>query len=309
MQKFSLSGCALGLVAWPILGFWVYGFLPVDDARPWFAAASGMLLAMGVSSLFLLLTGQVETREKAERRAAGTRQFADGDTVLVTGRARGAGPLLVAPISGTRCLAYFYRMYRIVVVRDGPDQERPVYWGYASRPLTVETPSRSIPVSAPQLAIPRLARTGDAAVSRAREYVRAAAWEPRGPLPFFAGDPVLQWMTDIAPDEDGGARRDWKSDENLDRATWDPWVLRLEELVLTPGNDVTVNGRWSAGRNAVVGDGGVSGVMPRLAPADELGLAGGAPPSLLASWIGTLATFALGAGLIWFAVNVWPDLR
>jgi hypothetical protein len=312
MQKFSKSGCLVFLVACPLLIVWAHGYLPpeVGDERPWFAAAAGVLLAMGVSSLFLLLTGQVETREKATRRAEGGGSFADGDTVLVTGRARAAEPLLVAPISGTRCLAYFYRMYRVVNSPRRMPEERPVYWGYASLPLAVETPSRSVPVSAPQLALPRHARTGDASISRAREHVRAASWEPRGPQPFFAGDDALQWMMDIAPAADGSARRDWKSDEvDLDPALLDPAELRLEELVLTPGNDVAVNGRWSAERNTVVGDGGSSGAMPRLAPTDELGVGAGAPPSLLASWIGTVITFALAAAVIWFAVDVWPNVN
>lgn len=304
MQKFSKSGCVIGLVALPLLIVLVHGYLPreLGEARPWFAGASGLLLAMGVSSLWLLLTGQHETRESAAARAQGG-PLADGDAVLVTGQVKAAPPLLTAPLSGTPCLAYFYRMYRVVVHPDAPNEELPVYWGYASRPLTVETPTRSIAVTAPQLAIPRLRRTGDATVARAREYLREVAAEVRGPRPFFAGDPVLQWMADIAPEEDGSARRDWKSGDDEDPAT-----LRLEELVLTPKSEVSVHGRWSAARNAIA-DGGAAGVPPTLAPADEVGVGAGAPPSLLASWIGTLATIALGVGLIWFATEVWPHLE
>ena len=160
--------------------------------------------------------------------------------MLVTGRVHATAPLLKAPLSGTPCLAYFYRMYRSGHNPDGPDEELPVYWGFASLPFTVETGSRSIAVAAPQLSIPRNRHHGKAAVARAREYLGAVAAEVRSPRPFLAGDRVLQWMTDIAPDEDGSARRDWKSGEDQD-----PGTLLLEELILTPQSEVSVSGRWS----------------------------------------------------------------
>ena len=303
MQKFSKSGCVIGLVAWPVLSVLAYGYLPreLEEARPWFAVVSGLLLAMGVSSLWLLLTGQHVTREDALRSAEGGQPPADGDAMLITGRVRAEPPLLKAPLSGTPCLAYFYRMYRVVNNPDGPDEQMPVYWGYASRPLTVETASRSIAVAAPRLSIPRLQRRGDLAVARAREYVRAVDAEVRNPRPFLAGDPVLQWMTSIAPAEDGSARYDWKGAEDRDPAT-----LELEELVLTPESEVSVHGPWSARRNAIAADEGP--IPPMLGPANELGLSEGVPPSLLASWIGTLTTIVLGVGLIWFAMTVWPTL-
>ena len=88
-------------------------------------------------------------------------------------------------------------------------------------------------------------------------------------------------------------------------------MLRLEELVLMPEVDVSVHGRWSARRNAIArGEGG--GDPPAtlaLGPATSLGLAAGVPPSLFASWLGTLITIALGIGLIWFATEVWPGLK
>jgi hypothetical protein len=75
--------------------------------------------------------------------------------------------------------------------------------------------------------------------------------------------------------------------------------------------EVSVQGRWSARRNALSGGEGAGDVPPKLAlgPATALGLAAGVPPSLFASWIGTLSTIALGLGLIWFATKVWPQLK
>ena len=68
-------------------------------------------------------------------------------------------------------------------------------------------------------------------------------------------------MTDIGPDEDGGARRDWKSGEENQPMTLqlrdpgggqvDPSNLHLEELVLPPDVKVSVYGQWSAARQAI----------------------------------------------------------
>jgi hypothetical protein len=312
MQKFSKVGCATFLVACPLLIVAVHRYLPQElgEAHIWFSIASGVLLATGLSSLVLLLTGRVETRGDLLQRSESAQPPADGEALLVTGRVRAAPPLLTAPLSGTLCVAYFYRMYRLGM--RGPErgaqhrEELPVYWGYASRPLVVDTRIRAVAVAAPQLSIPRTPHSGDEAVTRAREYVRTVAAEIRNPQRVFAGDPVMQWMADISPDEDGSARRDWKS-----AAEEDPATLLLEELVLIPEEEVSVHGRWSARRNAISASerAGDSPPMLALGPATALGLSAGVPPSLISSWIGTLITIALGVGLIWFATNVWPQLK
>jgi hypothetical protein len=311
MQKFSKIGCATFLITCPLLIIAVHRSLPSDlgEAHIWFSIASGVLLASGLSSLLLLLTGRVETRGDLLQRSESAQPPADGEAVLVTGRVRAAPPLLTAPLSATPCVAYFYRMYRLGM--KGPDrashsEELPVYWGYGSRPLVVDTRIRAVAVAAPQLSVPRNRHAGDEVVTRAREYVRTVAAEVRKPQRFFAGDPVMQWMSDISPDEDGGARRDWKSAQEEDPAT-----LLLEELVLMPDAEVSVHGRWSARRNAMWVGERAGDVPPMLAlgPATAFGVGAGVPPSLIGSWIGTLTTIALGVGLIWFAMNVWPQLK
>jgi hypothetical protein len=312
MQNVSKSGCAVFLVTGAVLIFAVHRYLPpaTGEARPWFSAASGVLLAAGLSSLWLLLTGRVETRGDLVRRSESGQPLADGETVIASGPVRGEAPLLTAPLSGTPCVAYFYRMYRLGMAgeqRGSPREELPVYWGYASRPMVVDRPLRPIAVAAPQLTVPRTAYTGDEeAVTRARDYIGTVTAQLQSPQRFFAGDPVLPWMSDISADEDGSARRDWKSGEEIDPAT-----LRLEELVLMPDVEVSVHGRWSGRRNAIAAGEGAGDLPPKVAlgPPTSLGVAAGVPPSLFASWVGTLVTIALGVGLIWFATNVWPQLK
>ena len=62
MQKVSKSGCAILLVTCPVLIVAVHRYLPPEtgEAHIWFSVASGLLLATGLSSLWLLLTGRVE---------------------------------------------------------------------------------------------------------------------------------------------------------------------------------------------------------------------------------------------------------
>jgi hypothetical protein len=308
MQKFSRSGCVLSIATSAVLTVAVYRYLPPEtgDARPWFSVASAVLLASGLSSLWLLLTGRAETRGSLLQRSQGAAPIGDGEAIVATGTVRAAPPPLTAPLSGAACVAYFYRCYYIKRSPGRFAEQVPVYWGYAARPLVVDTPSRAFAIAAPQLSITPAAHSGDEAVARVREHIRTAGAEVRMPRPFFAGDPIMQWMKDIAPDEDGGARLDWRSEEQFDLAT-----LQLEELVLPPQAEVTVYGRWSARRNAIWTDDTAGGVPPTLTlgPPTALGLAAAGVPSRSGSWVGTLLTFALGAGLIWFAIEVWPQLN
>ena len=109
----------------------------------------------------------------------------------------------------------------------------------------------------------------------------------------------MQWMSDISPDEDGSARRDWKS-----AAEEDPATLLLEELVLIPSGSVRP---WPLVGAAQCHLGGRrAGDVPAtlaLGPATALGLAAGVPPSLCASSIGALIAIAFGVGLVWFAMT------
>jgi hypothetical protein len=282
-MKPSMTGCAVGLVTAPALIFAAHAYLPEELGEPrlWFAAASGVLLSSALSSLWLLLTNKTETRDDLLRRAQSGQPPSDGEAMLVTGRLRAAAPLLTAPLSGTTCVAYFYRMYRLGKALRGssPRPQVPVYWGYASRPLAVETPSGPIAVAAPRLSVPWTSHSGSEAAERARSYLRRVTAEVCKPQSVVARDSLTQWPTDTPLDEDGGARRDWKSGDDADPAS-----LLLEEWVLTPEAEVSVHGRWSARRNALAGGGRPGDVGPTVAmgPLSALGLA--APPSRSAHW-------------------------
>ena len=300
-QKGGKTSCAIFLVTAPLLIYALDRYLAtkaVDD-RLWYAAASGVLLAIGLSGLWPLVTGVAETRGDLIRRSQSGQPLDDGEWILVNGLLRTTGPLLTGPISGTPCVAFFYRMYRRITQPRSFTEELPSYWGYASMPFTVDTPSRSIAVrAAPQLIVPRSPHLGDEATARAIESIRVTSAEVRNPRPVFAGDPVRQWMIGLSADDEGRVRHDWKSGEEND-----PSTLLLEESLLLPGQEVSVYGPWSARRNAIGDATGGRPVLVTMGPPSSFGLLIGVPSSRKAYWIGALVPLALGAAVIWFALR------
>jgi hypothetical protein len=295
-----MSAFILFLITGPLLILAIYRYLPPEtgNARLWFAVAAGTLIATGINNVLLLLFGKLETSESLLAKSQGARE--DGKPVLAHGRLNPLAPLLSAPISGTPCAAYFYRMYKIVHRTKGGYEEVPVYWGYASIPFVVESLPRSVPVhAATEFQVPRTPLTGDEAIARAREFIRLTPAADKTPRPFFAGDPVRQWMTDVSVADDGRASHHWKSDND------DPASLTLEESLLLSDVEVSIYGLWSAQRNAVVGTGTRRALLALGPPSRIVGLV---PQSHTANWVGTVVSIVLGAGVVWFAIAVWPQL-
>jgi hypothetical protein len=110
---------------------------------------------------------------------------------------------------------------------------------------------------------------------------------------------------EIFTDDDGEARRDWRrsGDET------DPSDLILEEAVLPVGAQASVHGTWSAERGAIVAGGDPSaafGVSAALGPAENLGDT--LPHSTVAYVVTATISTALGAGMVWFALEILPGL-
>lgn len=279
-----------------------------EAVRPWAAGAAAVLLVLGLSSFWSLARGYGRgdaSRSALLRRVSSGEPPAEDGPVLATGRARPLGGALRAPISGVECVAYAYRMYDRAS-QSGHERRRrliPVYWGYASRPFRVDTDARALRV----LAVPRLA---DAArrclapedVERARRHVAAARFEDvRGGLVGALGT-ALELGSETFDDEDGESLRDWRT-AGTDR---DPASLFLEEAVVPVDSRVSVAGRWSAERQAIVpGPGGsapgavtvVTGGPERLAGAHPLP---SSPWGVAAA--ATLLTVA-GGGIVWLALT------
>ena len=153
--------------------------------RPWIAAASAVLLTLGLSSFWSLARGygrgDASRRVLLSRARTGEPPPEEGP-VVVTGAARPLGAPLRAPLSGVECVAYQYRMYyRTSGSSESRRRTVPVYWGHACRPFRIDTAGRAIRV----MAVPRLA--DEAAhlaapddVERARQHVGATRFEEVG---------------------------------------------------------------------------------------------------------------------------------
>jgi hypothetical protein len=297
---------AVALISWGLDRTFV---AQVPEAvRPWAAGGSAVLVVLGLSSFWSLLRGYGRgdaSRSQLLRRASTGEPPAEDGPILATGRTRPLSAALRAPISGTECLAYVYRMYRHVEERGDFGRRRvvPVYWGQASRPFRVDTDGRAVRVLAvPQLADDARPCSAPDDVERARQHVAATRFEDvAGGLAGAVGT-ALQMAGDVFGDEDGESRRDWR--KAGDRP--EPGALLLEETVLPVGARVTVAGRWSAERQAIVPASGgstpgvvtvVTGGPERLASSHAL-----PSPAWSVAVAATLLT-AAGAGIVWLALT------
>jgi hypothetical protein len=161
------------------------------------------------------------------------------------------------------------------------------------------------------LAIPRLecppSPSNEQAIERAREFVRATAFEQTstalsGPLAA-----AFEQFHDTLLDEDGEARRDWhRGGENSD-----PSKLILEEIILPVDVEASVHGPWSSARGAIVAPGtllAATHVVASLGPPNAQLTKLEVEHSTTTYLVSATVLTALGAGLIWLA-NIFPTLR
>lgn len=282
-----------------------------EDLRPWAGIAAAVFLTLGLGSLWGIVTGYAKWSPKGELLAATATGAlpVEGGQVLATGTAKPAGLPLVAPISGTECVAYAYSMHYLSSKYDvdGYGMRRPsrvpVYWGQASKPFTVHSPRCAVRVSAaPRLVDEPKILESDEAIERARAFVRATRFERADGLVGALGTAVTM-LDDMLTDDDAQCRRDWTHGGE----PRDPGTLILEETVLPVGATISVVGRWSASRRAIVphaeGDESV-GVMATAGHVGRLLAQGGvARPSILSALVFAAVTYAIGGGIIWAAIH------
>lgn len=259
-------------------------------------------LSIGLASLGWLAMGYGRGERSLEailRRTRSGEMPDDGEVIIATGRVRALGPALVAPLSGTPCVGYRYRMYETSRDSDGQVQHTAVYWGAAARPFALHASTGVVRV----FAIPLQADgvqllAGETAVERARQWIRTAPFQPTaGPLGVLRAG--METLRDVFTDDDGEARHDWKR-ADMDR---DPASLLLEETVLPIDAEATVHGTWSRARGAVVAGGGAAmGVQLVLGPPERLAALTGAH-SFGRSLAAALVMIALGAGVVWLGAR------
>ena len=275
-----------------------------------FAALVGGLGGLGLSSVWSLLRGHGRgggTRGPLHARALSDAPPEDGQPIIATGVVRTARPL-TSPIGGVACAAYDYRMFVTTRGSRGPRgqiNEVPVYWGYAAQPFTIDSRSRSYPVSGTALHAEKATPLGgDAAVARARQYIRSTGWETVEYRMLGALDTVRQRVED---DSASGTRKDFAADGDAPDAA----LLKLEETVLPIGETVSAFGTWSAARGAIVSPPsplpGSHVIIARGGP-EALDDQAGVPHSTTAYVVGAIVLLALAAGLFWFGSLIIPTV-
>ncbi len=277
----------------------------VDPAvQPWVAAAAALQFTLALASAWTLVSGLVTRRNSRGavlgRAAEGTLPDGDGPAV-VTGTVRAAAAPLLAPLTGTPCVAYSYRLFRQVRTHNGRMQDEPVYWGLASRPFLVDTRRRAVRVLAVPWIVDEATRHATAdAVQRARQYVTSTRFEVTSGLAGALGS-VLGTVRVLFADEDGEHRADYRRDDATGRLEG----LLMEETVLPVGATASVAGTWSASRGAMVAaDGTPGGVTATTGPIEQLlDKASVVPPSAAGAAIVTLVMAGLGAAVLWVAVT------
>jgi hypothetical protein len=271
-----------------------------------FAVLVGCFGGLGLSSVWSLVFGHGRgggTRGPLHARARTDAPPEDGQPIIATGVVRADRPL-TSPLGGVACAAYDYRMFR----RTGTGSktnEVPVYWGYAAQPFNIDSRSRSYTVFGTGLHAEKATPLGgDAAVARARQYIRSTGWETVEYRMLGALDTVRQRIED---DSVTGTRKDFAADAGAP----DVALLLLEETVLPIGETVSAYGSWSAARGAIVAPPsplpGSHVVVARGGP-EALDGQGGVPQSTTSYIIGAIVLLALAAGVFWFAQLLIPTV-
>lgn len=303
-------GCIAHLVAMAVVAVFVdqvtSPHLP-REARFFVAGAAGLFLTAGLSNLWTLARGYGQgDRSRAailERARMGEPPPEDGPFVA-TGVVRAEGATLRAPISGVECVAYQYRLYTSQWLPNSKYRELPIYWGYASRPFRIDSPAQTFRVIAtPRLGDKATQHTSTESLERAKAYAAATHYEPKRGFVGIASATAAMF-SELVAEPAGDVRRDWQAaDVNLDINS-----LLREEIVVPVGATVSVSGRWSSERRALVpgaiGDGEL-GVTLVTGAAAELGRDGSSelPWSAASVAVTGVLLLLMGGALVWLSTN------
>jgi hypothetical protein len=276
---------------------------------PWvFAAVVGTLAGFGIYSLVSVALGfgrGAGGRSALHARARSDGPVDDGQPIIATGTVRADRPL-TSPLGGVACAAYDYRMFVHTRNSKGTRDETPVYWGYAVQPFAIDGRARSYPVAGTLLPVERTeSLSGEAAVKRARDYVRATGWETVEYRMLGVLDTVLQRVRESATT---GLRRDFAVPND---SAPDVALLQLEESVLPIGAAVSAFGTWSGSQGAIVAPPSpLPGSFVVLAEGGPEALDGkpGVPTSTTGYVVGAIVMTALAGGVFWIATKILPTV-
>jgi len=195
---FSLLGLAAIAAAIMVGLHRLYGAAPGDTVGvAIFAGVFGWMAANMVWTAF------TAWRERSALLAGiGATAPVDGRSTVLVGRIEAVGPPLVAPFSGTECVAYGFEVYQMRGA--GKRAHRAVYFdGIAITPSVVVTPAGSFRLLAvPDLDCEETSVSRETALRLAADHIRTTTFEPPPP-PFSRPALEGQWS-----DDDGSYRRE-----------------------------------------------------------------------------------------------------
>jgi hypothetical protein len=307
------GSCLVFLVFAAVAWFAVSRFLTAvpDPPRTPFAALSSFFLALGAFSFWGLATGggkSTHSRKALIRRAESGGTPEDGQPIISSGIVRPEGRTLTAPISGTPCVAYFYRMYYLAESRTTSGRVPVVvYWGLASQPFSLQSSREHRRVTAvPRLQIPSTELPDEMMRQAARNWVASTTFseEENGNLGVVAT--AFSIADEMFSDEDGATRRDWcQAGANRDMSR-----LLFEETVVPVGAEAAACGTWSQARNAIVSGDGLNGVLgvtvslggPQSIPEDAV-----ANKGMLTYLVTATGLTLVGLGIAWVALRFFTQ--
>jgi hypothetical protein len=215
-------------------------YLP-DDAQ-WYKVAMASLLML-LPAAILINTPYYVAEMRLLHRAARP-VLARGKRIAVFGRLLPYGDLLKSPFSGQDCLSYSYGVFRWKGAKNRTREYE--CGGNAMTPCYVRTAQGDIRVSGYLEGTRSDLDEQDPKVhENARAYVAATRFtqlEPGGLVQ------ALKMVKDLATDESGAIREDWKRVEG----PVDVSNRRLEETILPAGSEYCVLGIWDAAKGGLV---------------------------------------------------------
>ena len=305
------SSCLVFLVFAALAWFGITRLLAAvpDPPRNIFVGVTTFFVALGAFSFWGLLTGggnSQHSRKALIRRSESGGMPADGEPIISSGIVRAEGEPLTAPISGTPCVAYFYRMYywKDSLTSSGQIQVV-VYCGLASRPFALDGRTKVCRVAAaPRLQAEPAVLTGEAARRAARSWVDSTTFIAQENAVLSSVATAFNIAGEMLSDEDGATRRDWR----LAGVNRDVDQLILEEMVVPVGQQAAVCGTWSQTRNAIVSGDGLNGVLgvtvssggPESIPEDAV-----ANKSMLTYIVTASVLTLVGLGIAWVALRIF----
>jgi len=306
-----LSSCLVFLVFAAAAWFGIGRLLAAvpDPPRNVFVALASFFLALGAFSFWGLLTcggNSPHTRSALIRRAESGGPVDDGEPIISSGVVRAEGDALTAPLSGTPCVAYFYRMYYWGKSRTSSRRVQVVvYWGLASRPFVLDGSFEQRHVAAvPRLQIEPTVLNGQTARIAAKSWIESTTFAAQENEVLSSIGTAFSIAGEMFSDEDGATRRDWR----LAGVNRDVLELLFEEVVVPVGEQAAVCGTWSRTRNAIVSGDGLKGILgvtvskggPQSIPEDTV-----ANKSMLTYIVtATMLTLA-GLGIAWVALRIF----